>query len=98
MKYKIHFPETFDEYEWEIEAKGYFEGIVLKVENRSYKLNFYDEVRLAQDISEELAKGSIFTYNNLVVIKDVNTSLITTAIEKMVELKLYEDFKPIMKE
>jgi hypothetical protein len=67
-------PRDFDDYEWEVRAKGFFSEARLSVSGTRYRLNFYDCVRLSQEIESELQRGRVFFEPNLVVVSSVTRS------------------------
>lgn len=67
----VEFPEGFDDYAWEVEAKGWFPNVVAIVNQQRYTITFYDPTRLAQDIEEEFSRGAMFLERNLVVVPAV---------------------------
>jgi hypothetical protein len=83
--YSLVFPEGFDDYAWEVESKGYLVDARLKFMGRSYRINFYEPVRLAQDIEAELERGSLFFEPNLVVVPSVTRQNMETAVEFLVQ-------------
>lgn len=78
------FPEHFSDNEWEVESKGCFFGAQIVVSGRSYKLNFYDPVRLRQEIESEFSEGKVFFEKNLIVIKLVTRLEMEKAAESLV--------------
>jgi hypothetical protein len=56
----LELPADFDDYEWEVEAKGWFSEARMIVAGKRYRLNFYDAVRLAQTIQDDLQGGGVF--------------------------------------
>ena len=48
-----------------------------------YRVAFYDQKRLAQDIEEELEDNSMFFEPNLLIVKSVDRSYMEKAIESM---------------
>ena len=66
--YTLTFPDDFDDYEWEVRSKGWFGDAKLKLLGKEYRLNFYDPVRLGQEIESELHRRTAFFEPNLVVI------------------------------
>ena len=83
--FEIEFPEGFDETEWLIESKGWFDGVVVRQAGRSYRITFYDAVRLAQDVADGLTRKSYFFERNLVVVEKVSVASIKAAIEDLVQ-------------
>ncbi|MEO5841427.1 MAG: hypothetical protein ABIQ73_06985 [Acidimicrobiales bacterium] len=43
-------PSDFDQYEWEVESKGYYVGACVELEGRRISITFYDQLRLGQDV------------------------------------------------
>jgi hypothetical protein len=74
-----------DEREWEWESKGYYPGARLTVSGKHYSLNFYDPVRLGQEIQGEFERGLVFSEPNLVVIKSVTRADMEQAAEQLVQ-------------
>jgi hypothetical protein len=83
--YSLVFPEGFDDYAWEVESKGWFGEARLTFMGRSYRMNFYEPVRLAQEIEAELERGSPFFEPNLVVVPSVTRQNMETAVEFLVQ-------------
>lgn len=71
MSGKLKFPDDFDDYASDVEAKGWFSGAILCVAGRNYALNFYDPVRLAQTIHDELERSKVFCEPNLCAVRSV---------------------------
>lgn len=82
--YSIAFPTDFSNYEWEVTARGCFSGAKMTVSGKEYRLNFYDAVRLGQEIESELQNGEMFFEPNLVVIRSVTRVEMERAIEQLV--------------
>lgn len=82
--YKLIFPSDFDDYAWEVELKGYFDDTLLEYQGKIYKLTFYDPIRLAQEIADELIARDVFVEDNLLVIKSVDRLNIQNAIEFLI--------------
>jgi hypothetical protein len=59
MDYEIVFGDGFVQYEWETEAKGWFEARV-KVSGSEVTILFYDPVRLAQVVQDALDQAGLF--------------------------------------
>jgi hypothetical protein len=78
-------PADFDDYEWEVEAKGWFSEARVTASGKHYRLNFYDPVRLAQEIESELQRGDVFFEPNLVVVPAVTKSNMERAVELLVQ-------------
>lgn len=88
QNYTIKYPEGYVEdnyFQFEVEAKGYLQNVILQFLNRDYKLIFYDPIRLEQDILEELKIKKTFFVSNLIVIESVNMEHINNAIMDMIK-------------
>ena len=78
-------PEDFVDYEWEVTAKGCFSEARIIVSGRRYRLNFYDPVRLSQEIESGLQRGGVFIERNLIVIRSVTRLEMERAAELVVQ-------------
>jgi hypothetical protein len=78
-------PADFDEYEWEVTSKGCFSEARITVAGRRYRLNFYDPVRLGQEIESEFRRGGMFFEPNLVVVPSVTRSDMERAVELLLK-------------
>lgn len=82
--YSLSFPEDFCDYEWEVTAKGCFSEVFLTVSGLRYRLNFYDAVRLHQEIESALESGQMFFEPNMFVIQAVDKAQIEKAVDLLV--------------
>lgn len=82
--YDLTFPEDFADYEWEVTAKGCFSEVFLTVAGIRYRLNFYDAVRLQQEVESAMESGVMFFEPNLLVIKAVDKAKMEEATELLV--------------
>jgi hypothetical protein len=82
--HRLHLPEDFDAYGWQAEAKGWFSDARLSAFGKEYQLNFYDPVRLAQEIASEHERDTVFCEPNLVVVKEVTRSAMEEAAHELV--------------
>jgi len=80
----LELPSDFDDYGWEVEAKGWFSGARIIASDTRYPINFYDQARLSQQIQDEVAAGQIFFEPNLVVIRAVTRTNMENAAEELV--------------
>ena len=78
-------PSDFDDYEWEVKAKGFFSEARLSVSGKRYRLNFYDPVRLGQEVESELQRGGQFFETNLVVVSSVTRCDMERAAETLMK-------------
>ena len=79
--YEVIFPEGFEDYAWEVESKGWLDGIIIKYEGHEYRPVFYDPIRLAQTIADDLSSTGCFLEKNLVVVERINRENLLSAIE-----------------
>ncbi len=93
--------ETVNEYDdvyiqFETESKGYFYGITIKIDNGlTYQINFYDPVRLKQDVDSEFESNTIFFYEeNVVIIPRINIDYMVAAIEELWKRHLFDKMIP----
>lgn len=80
----VEFPDGFDDWAWEVEAKGWFAGVVAVIEGERFPLTVYDPVSLAQDVQAELVAGGPFAEPNLVVVPAVTRANIEAAVRALV--------------
>lgn len=81
----LRFPDNFDDHAWEVEAKGWFSGASLIVAGKVYPLNFYDPVRLSQEITSEHSRGFAFHEPNLVVVPAVTRRAMEDAAQRLID-------------
>ena len=84
--FSFDLPADFAEYEWEVEAKGWFSDARLTVSGKQYRLNFFEPARLGQEIQDELERGRAFFEPNLVVVQSVTKANMERAAALLVEL------------
>ena len=82
--YELNLPSDFNDYEWEVESKGWFENVHLSFSDKQYKLNFYNPDRLNQETEGEIDSSSYFFEQNLIVIRPVNTQNMRIAVEGLI--------------
>lgn len=92
--YSFDLPLDFADYEWEVTAKGFFSGARMTVAGKQYRLNFYDAVRLGQEIESELENGSVFFEPNLVIVRSVTKVEIERAAAHLVQSGLVASLTP----
>ncbi len=79
--------------EFEMPLKGFRHDIIVNCPNgMSYKLCFYDNVRLSQELDTE----DVIFYEGLVIVKEVNLENIEKAIRKMWDYDFFKKLKPIV--
>lgn len=83
--YSLKWPADFDDYSWEVEAKGWFSGVQVSVGDKVFKPVFYDKGRLAQEIEDALANHKYFAETDIVVVDHVSRETMEAAISAMSE-------------
>ena len=81
--YEVEYPVDLDEYEWEIEAKGWLPDVVVRSGSRHWKLTAYDPTRLSQDVASELLSSPYVALPNVLVVPRVTRAAITTALDQL---------------
>jgi len=88
VDYTISFGEDEEYAKAYMESKGWTSVVKLQIEGSTYHLNFYDPVRLAQCISDELDNGDVcFFEENLIIIERLTEDNIHKAIETIIAQK-----------
>jgi hypothetical protein len=85
MTYKVALPSDFDEYGWEIEAKGWFAAASVEFDGIMIELSFYDPTRLKQEIEEALSTNRVFFEGNIIVVSSVNRASIEASVKFLYE-------------
>lgn len=85
--YQIIWPDDFDKVAWLIESKGWLQGIEVRLGEQSTELTFYDKVRLAQDIEDDLSSQGYFLERNVVVIDRVTKEAIEKVVARLVNTR-----------
>jgi len=57
--FTLVFPGDFGDYEWDVKEKGFFTEARLSASGKHYRLNFYDRVRLHQEIESQLQRAGV---------------------------------------
>ncbi|ROU05206.1 hypothetical protein [Lysobacter enzymogenes] len=93
-EHSLSFPEDYaaDAPIWE--SKGFYCEACLLAGGRSYRLFFYEPVRLAQDIAADLGHCGAFFEPNLVVVAAVNREQMERAARWLVETRQLTELKP----
>jgi hypothetical protein len=79
------FPEGFDDYAWEVEAKGWFTEATFTFLGKKHRMTFYEPGRLRQDIEEEFRGGRFFFEPNLVVVPSVTRQNMEKAVKALIQ-------------
>jgi hypothetical protein len=90
VEYVIRFPDYFDEYAGEIEAKGYFADLEIDVGGLKYKPPLYDTVRVRQECEDHLTGGgAAFAERNLVVLSKITREQIGAGIAELARTEFH---------
>ncbi|MBH5368670.1 hypothetical protein [Bradyrhizobium glycinis] len=81
----LELPADFEDYGWEVEAKGWFSEARIIASGVRYRINFYDQARLSQEIQVEIARGGIFFEPNLVIVSAVTRANMESAATELVQ-------------
>lgn len=93
--FSLKIPTDFDDYEWEVESKGYFGNVELEIYGEKYFVSFYDSTRIMQEINDEISSRGLFFENNLIVLEKVTKSNMVASIEQLVRNSEINSLKPI---
>lgn len=83
--FSLELPADFADYEWEVEAKGWFSQPRINASRKRYLLNFYDPARLARAINDELERGRVFFEPNLVIVQSITRTSMEQAVALLME-------------
>ena len=83
MDFSFDLPADFADYEWEVTAKGHYPDARMTVTAKQYRLNFYDTVRLSQEVQSELERGRVFFVPNLVIVQSVTRADMEHAAQEL---------------
>ncbi|MFD0375674.1 hypothetical protein [Streptomyces sp. NPDC127112] len=84
MEYSIKFPENLDEFDWfEVENKGWLDGVRVSWEGHSCTLSFFDEIRLPQVIAVDIERLGYFASMNVIVVRRVTRDAVDQAVSLM---------------
>ncbi len=93
-EHRVEFPEGFESYAWEVEVKGWLQGVVAIIDGRRYPLTFYDPTRLSQDVKDEVSRGVAFFEPNLIVVRSVTREQIESSVAEIVASGRYKALTP----
>jgi hypothetical protein len=82
-KCSLVLPVDFDDYAWEVQAKGFFPDALMLVSETRYRLTFYDPVRLSQEIDNQLQSEVAFSELNLVIVRSVTRANMEAAVSML---------------
>lgn len=83
MDYELILPSDFEDYAWEVEAKGVFWDAAVQVGGARFQVTFYAPERLTQDIVEELRERSSFELSRTIVLETVTEDQMRDAIRRL---------------
>lgn len=90
IDFKLELPADFDDYAWEVEYKGWFNGVAIFGDTR-YRIVFYDQARLFQEISDEIGGNRIYFEPNLVVVEKINRLNMLNALHFLAKTGKFTD-------
>jgi hypothetical protein len=72
-------------HDWLTESKGYLEDVEVELDDgRIVKINFYDPIRLAQDVDAEFGHGAVsLAWKRLIVVKAVTPAAMQAAADAL---------------
>ena len=95
---EIQFPEGFDDrWEYEMPMKGYLNNVTVRLDSgSSFRVNFIDPVRLAQDLEVESKTGrAYFAETGLIVLPEITREAIALAVHGLWNEGFFDSLKPI---
>jgi hypothetical protein len=96
--FTVLFPEGYDaRSEFETPSRGYLSGVVVRLGDGSrYPLFFMDPVRLQQELADYVREGrAYFAEPNLVILPEVTTESVKTAVQGLLREGFFEHLKPL---
>ena len=90
--WRLLLPADFAEYL--SDSKGYFGGAELVCDDKRFMLDFYEPVRLAQTIADEIASVGYFFEKNVVVVPSVTHAEMLNALRKLLRADGHLDLVP----
>lgn len=76
----LSLPDDFEDYAWEVEAKGVFWDARIVLGSLDLPVTFYDPARLAQDVQEDVKVQRSFAVRNLIVVGRLTIEEMTAAV------------------
>ena len=96
--YAIEFPAGYEgRGEAEAPSRGYLSGVVVRMEDGAgYELFFVDPVRMQQELTGHVGDVQPYFWEpNLVILHEVTTETIRTAVEGLVKERFFQYLKPL---
>ena len=95
----VLFPEWYDDRaEYEATARGYLGHVVVRLDDgRRYELEFWDRVRLGQDLETMLVESgdTVFAEPNMIVLPEITTDAVKEAVQKLWSTGYFQQLSPI---
>ncbi|MFD9060765.1 hypothetical protein ACFVZ3_04500 [Kitasatospora purpeofusca] len=86
MEYQVALPAGLDEFDWfEIENKGWLDGVRVSWSGNSCAVSFFDEIRLPQAIAVDIERLGYFSARNVVVVRRVTRDEINRTMSAMAD-------------
>ena len=82
MDRELSLPADFRDHAWEVEAKGVYWDVSVRIGDRVATVTFYDPVRLSQDIAEELGQRHCAELRRVLVVPHVTEEQMRMAVER----------------
>jgi hypothetical protein len=95
---QLHFREPFDkEVAWEISNKGWYNGIVVELQNGArYSVFFYDPVRLTQDLQTEAELGRPYVAEpGMIVVPELSEVSMRLAVQRLHREGWFNHLRPV---
>ncbi|OYW79954.1 MAG: hypothetical protein B7Z26_07240 [Asticcacaulis sp. 32-58-5] len=92
LNLRLNVPEYF--FDEPYGAKGYFSGCQLEYEGQTYNLSFYDPVRLAQTIKDDIESDGIFFEKNVIVVQSITVEHLEKAIQTLINANQVYNLSP----
>ncbi len=84
INFEIEFPEGFEDYAWEVEAKGWLPDVIVTIGDRRFRMTVYDPIRLAQEIESEIERDGVFIHRHLLVVPSVTPAFIRAGVASVI--------------
>ncbi len=80
MEPTLKLPDDFEDYAWEVEAKGVLWDARVVFNSLELPVTFYDPVRLAQDVEEDVKSQRSYTVQHLIVVRRLTIEEMESAV------------------
>ncbi len=82
-EYTLVIPSHFDEDASLIATKGWLQGVAILVADRRYEPVFYDPVRFAQTVTDDVRDQGVAVPENVVIVPEVTRVHIEGAVSRL---------------